>query len=125
MTPPPDCPTPARFTQAKIMRLSKTPLTREATPLFNGQVGVRVEVGRRVDPTPPTEGGPHPGQGNRKAGFGGIETSQIRMAEIDRSPMVLVQITGVEWDRMVKLVPTFHLSFGLETVNIDKRERAG
>ena len=59
------------------------------------------------------------------AGFSGIETSQIRMAEIDRSPMVLVQITGLEWHGRAKLVPTFHLSFGLETVNIDKRERAG
>jgi hypothetical protein len=59
------------------------PLTREAAPLFNGQVGVRVGLDAGWT-TPITEGGPHPGQGNRKAGFGGIETSQIRMAEIDR-----------------------------------------
>jgi len=67
MTHPPDCPTPARsFTQAKIMRLSKTPLTRETTPLFNGQVGFR--VGLDAGWTPPlTEGGPHPRQGNREA----------------------------------------------------------
>jgi hypothetical protein len=59
------------------------------------------------------------------AGFGRIGTSQIRKAAFDRYPTVLVQITGLEWRRMAKLVPTFHLSFGLETVNIGKGERAG
>ncbi len=59
------------------------------------------------------------------AGVGRIGTSLIRKVAIDRYHTVLVQITGLEWHRMAKPVPTFHLSFGLETVNIDKRERAG
>jgi hypothetical protein len=32
---------------------------------------------------------------------------------------------GLEWRGAAERVPTFHLSFGLETVNIGKGERAG
>ncbi len=34
-------------------------------------------------------------------------------------PTVLMEFTGLDGSRMAKRVPTFHLIFGLETVNID------
>jgi len=50
---------------------------------------------------------------------------EVGRGAVDRYSTALVQITGLAWVVGRNRVPTFHLSFGLETVNIGKGERVG